>query len=283
MHSIPHNHTLPTRADNNKKMACRPLLPEVMYKVAEFFTPAEATTPRLVCRVWNTFFATALWRYCSVHRSGRLPLEDLCRNEHHVRELLHSNLNFRSDYLLIPFTCLTRLALSGTTNESNRDAIARSVAELVAGNSNLQELVLDDPHLSMSRETWRSISLKRASLRRLSVSGLALTSSQFADFWHSCCLGVQHLRLNGFEPLAGSGDDDNQEKKFLGRTGGGSTTAELRHGTKCDGPSAKTVPWPPQARLHPSRGSKARADQDHCIGPKRTFDAAEEPWIQLCW
>ncbi|KAG0333187.1 hypothetical protein BG000_009413 [Podila horticola] len=183
-------------------MTYRPLPTEVLYQVAEFFTPGQAANPCLVSRDWHNVFADRIWSKCTLSEHGRLPpVEGLIRNANHVTELYLFGTDVPQGYLSVPFTRLTRLVLHHCTHASNKDEIARYVAQLVASNNFLHELVLDDPSLSVVREIWQCISIrgKDSKLKRVAFGGMALTGADFAIFWQSCCrAGVQHLKITGF-------------------------------------------------------------------------------------
>ncbi|KAG0093463.1 hypothetical protein BGZ92_005467 [Podila epicladia] len=182
-------------------MSHRPLPTEVLYHVAEFFTPGEAANPCLVSHDWHSIFADRIWSKCTLSKHGRLPpLEGLIRNANHVTELYLFGNDIRQRYLSVPFTRLTRLALHHCTSRSNMNEIACYVTQLVASNEFLHELVLDDPTLSQVHEIWQCIALRRNSkLQRVTFGNPKLSSAEFATFWRSCChAGVQHLKLTGF-------------------------------------------------------------------------------------
>ncbi|KAF9382927.1 hypothetical protein CPB97_006865 [Podila verticillata] len=190
------------------------LPPEVMYQIAEFFTPAQAAAPSLVNRYWNNIFADRTWSKCILSEHGRLPpVAGLHRNADHVTELYYFGTQLPPEYLLAPFTRLTRLALHHCTDNTRKDGIARSIARLVERNDSLQELVLDDPNLAGVHEIWQQISLKRPRLQRVAFDGLALTPAEFAVFWQSCCVGVQYLNLTAFKGLAGV-EEDGKTKRY---------------------------------------------------------------------
>ncbi|KAF8953657.1 hypothetical protein BGZ52_006173 [Haplosporangium bisporale] len=194
-------------------MAHEHLPPEVMYQIAEFFTPAQAMAPSLVNRYWNNIFADRTWSKCILSEHGRLPpVAGLHRNAKHVTELYYFGTQLPPEYLSAPFTRLTRLALHHCTDNTTKGGIARSVAQLVERNDSLQELVLDDPNLAGVHEIWQQISLKRPRLQRVAFDGLALTPAEFAVFWKSCCIGVQYLNLTAFKGLASVEEDGKTEK-----------------------------------------------------------------------
>lgn len=203
-----------TNLNLKQEMSHEQLPPEVMCQIAEFFTPGQATAPSLVNRYWNNIFAHRIWSKCTLSEHGRLPpVAGLHRNADHVTELYYFGTQLPPEYLSAPFTRLTRLALHHCTDNTSKGMIAQSVVRLVAHNNSLQELALHDPNLAGVREIWQQVSLKRPRLQRVAFGELALTPAEFAVFWQSCCVGVQHLKLTGFHGLAGV-EGDAKTKRY---------------------------------------------------------------------
>lgn len=172
---------------------------ELLLSVAEYLTPPEATSPILVCRAWHNVFISVIWRNYSINALTQLPLDVLVNHSDLVTELTYKDRTIPQEYLSIPFTRLTHLALdSGSTGTFSEEAMSR-FARLVALNDHLQDMVINGQSFAAEDEFWSSVAF-RPHLRRLTLERCSMDSKGFAAFWRSL-IRVEQLSIHRFRGI----------------------------------------------------------------------------------
>ncbi|KAG0320128.1 hypothetical protein BG000_003687 [Podila horticola] len=172
---------------------------ELLLSVAEYLTPPEATSPILVCRAWHNVFISVIWRSYSINALTQLPLDVLVNHSDLVTELTYKDRTIPQEYLSIPFTRLTHLALdSGSTGTFSEEAMSH-FARLVALNDHLQEMVIYGQSFAAEDEFWSSVA-SRPHLRRLTLERCSMDSKGFAAFWRSL-IRVEQLSIHRFRGI----------------------------------------------------------------------------------
>ncbi|KAG0038333.1 hypothetical protein BGZ82_000478 [Podila clonocystis] len=171
------------------------LPPELLLVVAEYLTPAEATAPSLVCRVWQEIFGSIIWRTYMIKPRDMAPaISTLTKNAHHTRKLEYfaTVMDVEND-LAVPYTHLTSLWFYVAIRQSGRAWI--QLVPLIMRNQQLHELVLGDPGRSVPADIWAALAALPM-LRTLELRDFGMGRKHWETIWNGC-KGLRELRLLG--------------------------------------------------------------------------------------